>query len=680
MTSTLLSCFLTLTMAGAAYAQTQVGLRTQSKDIDFSAASSTKPFRMGTAVPATCTTGETFLKTNAAPGANVYACTTANTWVAQTGASGLPDMTGQANRVLATDGSSASWRALGGDVSGAPDAAVVSGLQGRGVAATAPTDGQVLRWSSGPSQWQPYPAMTAGGPNYSQSFTSQTTIVIAGTTHGLGTANVIVGCYDNSVPALRITPSSITVHPATYDVTVTFISAQSGRCVLNGSGAAYSATTAGSNTFASGTTQTFQGALVASGAQRTAPAQAGTALPSTCTAGDQFFKTNAPAGQNLSFCTAANTWTQMSGSSQVSSVFGRTGTITAAVGDYSFSQVSGTAANSQIAPGVDAVKIGAGTVTNTVFGCLANVTGDLQSQLNAKAAATHTHTLSGDASGDIGTVVVNALQGRSVATTAPADGQALVWSASANTWQPATVSGGSGGTGMAAQLGDFAVSRTSPAVLTIGPNCSASTPCTARFGNTAYNFTRSCTATISSGSGTAYIYVSSGGTLTIGHNATVTASAGCMAQASTTNFPSDSIPLYTWTATSANWDSAGGHDFRAILSSKALSAGTGITMAESGGRTTVSVDTAVVPAYAAANATLDFASMANGACAPEQTFTLYGASPGDAIAPGWPAGLAAGLTGMMRVSATNTVAVRLCNNSGTTLDPASATFRAVVLH
>jgi hypothetical protein len=51
----------------------------------------------------------------------------------------------------------------------------------------------------------------------------------------------------------------------------------------------------------------------ASGALSTKPARSGTILPSTCSVGEQFFKTDATAGQNLHFCTAVNVWTQMSG-------------------------------------------------------------------------------------------------------------------------------------------------------------------------------------------------------------------------------------------------------------------------------------------------------------------------------------------------------------------------------
>ena len=64
----------------AAHAQTQVDLRTQAKNVDFSGASSTKPARTGTALPGSCTVGEMFFKLDATAGQNLYACTSLNTW------------------------------------------------------------------------------------------------------------------------------------------------------------------------------------------------------------------------------------------------------------------------------------------------------------------------------------------------------------------------------------------------------------------------------------------------------------------------------------------------------------------------------------------------------------------------------------------------------------------------
>lgn len=61
-----------------------------------------------------------------------------------------------------------------------------------------------------------------------------------------------------------------------------------------------------------GTTITTTEAVDFSGASHTQPAKKGVAAskPATCTQGEQYFATDATAGQNLYFCTATNTWTQ----------------------------------------------------------------------------------------------------------------------------------------------------------------------------------------------------------------------------------------------------------------------------------------------------------------------------------------------------------------------------------
>lgn len=45
-----------------------------------------------------------------------------------------------------------------------------------------------------------------------------------------------------------------------------------------------------------------------SGSRGTRPFESGGILPATCTAGEMFFRTTAPAGRNLFGCVAANTW------------------------------------------------------------------------------------------------------------------------------------------------------------------------------------------------------------------------------------------------------------------------------------------------------------------------------------------------------------------------------------
>jgi hypothetical protein len=85
------------------------------------------------------------------------------------------------------------------------------------------------------------------------------------------------------------------------------------------------------------------------------------------------------------------------------------------------------------------------------------------------------------------------------------------------------------------------------------------------------------------------------------------------------------------------------------------------------------------PAFLMGSASLGFGAIAQASCA-QTTFTLNGTNPGDTIAPGWPATLAAGLTGTMFASASNTVTVELCNLSGATVTPAPQTFKATVIH
>lgn len=75
-------------LASSAFGQTLVDLRTQSKSIDFSELSSTKPVQVGTALPATCRVGQIFFNRGATLGANLFACTATNVWSLQSSGSG----------------------------------------------------------------------------------------------------------------------------------------------------------------------------------------------------------------------------------------------------------------------------------------------------------------------------------------------------------------------------------------------------------------------------------------------------------------------------------------------------------------------------------------------------------------------------------------------------------------
>jgi hypothetical protein len=126
-------------------------------------------------------------------------------------------------------------------------------------------------------------------------------------------------------------------------------------------------------------------------------------------------------------------------------------------------------------------------------------------------------------------------------------------------------------------------------VLSIGANCSAEAPCNVRLGTTIFAFVSGMTATLGGGAtGTAYIYLSSAGFLTVGHNMAVTCALGCVAQSGITDFPPDSFPIALWNATNGTWNPAGA-DMRASSGRDLISVGTGINGTISQGMTTLSV-------------------------------------------------------------------------------------------
>jgi hypothetical protein len=716
--------------------QTLVDLRTQSKSVDFSAAGSTKPMQTGSAMPSSCAVGQFFFLTTAPPGANVYACNPANTWTAEGNSLSVTSST--ANQVLSSTGTAIQWLALGGDVSGAPAGLTVNRLQGRNVSGAAPSNAQVLQWNAATNQWAPAPAQ-AGNAAY--AFSALVSITIPGTVHQFGTANLVVDCYDNSSPPQRVEPDKIQISPATYNVTVNFSTAQTGYCVVNGagtaavgaggSGGAVSSVFGRAGAVLAQTGDYAFGQISGSVGSSQLPGAGGDLNGTLTTATVTGIQNRAVAGttpangQALLWNAGASAWQPgtVSGSGAVSSVFGRTGAVTAQTGDYNFGQISGALGSSQFpAAGGDlsgnltAVTVtgiqsravsntapangqalvwnssasawqpgtvsGSGAVTS-VFGRTGTVTaqtGDYGfGQISGSLASSQLPGAGGDLGGTLTAATVKAIQGQPVSSTYPSNGQTLVWSSSAGAWQAANVSGSGGGAGMAYQLGDLAAVRTSSTVLTIGSGCAPTAPCNVRFGYQVYSITNSATATIGgSGTGTAYVYVNSSGTLIVGSNLTVACSAGCTQQAGIASFPPNVLPIYTWTATNGTWDSTGGRDQRAFESTKTLAGGQGIVVTEAPGQSTLAVDNGVIPTYLMNSATLNFPSMTTGTCAADQTITVAGANPGDAVAPGWPA-LPSGVVGIMLVGGTNTVTVRLCNLSGFGVTPPSASYKATIV-
>lgn len=68
--------------------QTRIDLKNQTRAVDFSAATYTKPAKSGTGLPVTCGSGEMYILTSGPAGSNVYVCTATNTWNLQGGGGG----------------------------------------------------------------------------------------------------------------------------------------------------------------------------------------------------------------------------------------------------------------------------------------------------------------------------------------------------------------------------------------------------------------------------------------------------------------------------------------------------------------------------------------------------------------------------------------------------------------
>lgn len=640
-------------LAGGGWTQTRIDLRTQAKSIDFSAASSTLPSQTGAVLPATCQVGATFILTTSLAGQNWYICTSANQWTLQSGS--LPSLTGNSGSVLSNNGTALQWNALGGDISGAPGSVTVNKLLGRKLNTVAPTTGQFLGWDG--SQWT------------AQTVTS------------------------SSSPVTSIFGRTGAVTAQTGDYSFAQISGSISSSQLPSSGGDLS------GAITSATVTRIQSRAVSSSAPTT--------------------------GQVLTW--NGSQWIPQNANGGVPSVFGRTGAVVAQIGDYMAAQVTNavdrTQPNSfsagarqtfnanvngagiQLAPGpLPAAPLPGDLAVDSgdsnrmkVFSGSAWVS--LNPALppgNYTAFFTNSAVISIPGSThNLGTanIIVQCYDNSSpsnlvepsLITIDPASYTVTITFAAAesgrcvlNGYNGAGSGGASGGAGMASQLGDLAVLWTSPTTLSVGGNCSAATPCNVRFGSQVFPITTAASATLSSGTGVAYIYVDATGALNVGSSMTI-ACQGCIATPGITSFPVNTIPIATWMAVSGAWNSSGGADYRGWLSASPVLGGTGIAAVATAGQTTLSVDGAVVPTYLTASATLTFPAIPASTCSADATFPLPGANPGDVLAPGWPAALAAGLYGTMRVSATGIVSVRLCADASGAVTPAAATYAATVI-
>lgn len=86
-----------------------------------------------------------------------------------------------------------------------------------------------------------------------------------------------------------------------------------------------------------------------------------------------------------------------------------------------------------------------------------------------------------------------------------------------------------------------------------------------------------------------------------------------------------------------------------------------------------------VTAVLTATSTIDFPSISANTTSDSSGITVTGASVGDAVMVGAPAAIESGLVVTAYVSAANTVKVRAANVTASPINPASGTFRVVVV-
>jgi hypothetical protein len=644
-------------LAGIGEAQTQIDLRTQGKSVNFSGASSTLPSQTGTLLPAVCQVGATFILTTALAGQNWYVCTLTNQWSVQ--GTTLPSVTGNANSILSNNGASLIWQTLAGDISGPPTSVTVNKLLGRKLNTIAPTAGQFLgfdgtQWTAQSVSITTSPITNVFGrtgaviaqtgdytfPQIGGAVASSQLPVAGGDISGAITAATVIKLQSRAIAAtapvtgqvLTWSGSQWAPQNQTGGVTSVFgrgavITAQAGD--YTAAQVTNAADTTNFNSYAPGATQTFLPSVGGAGIQ-IAPGP----LPSIAAAGDLAVDS---ADANRLKVYNGSVWVIL------------TPNITFPPANYV------TFFTSQTSISIPGSTHALGT-SNLLVQCYDSATPSNLVEPSLITVDPNSYNVTVVfATAQTGRCVINGYNGDNNGTQA------------------------AGGAGMAAQLGDFAVLVTSPATLSIGGNCSPSTPCNVRFGTQVYSITAAAAVAVASGSGTAYIYVDATGKLTAGSTMTITCGGSCVAAPGVTGFPINSMPLYTWTAANALWDSNGGVDLRGWLSSNPVLGGAGIATVVAGGQTTVSVDSAVVPTYLTASATLVFPPIPAATCSSDLTFSLLGANPGDAVAPGWPAALAPGLNGNMRISAAGVVSVRLCADSTGAVTPASAIFTATVV-
>jgi hypothetical protein len=130
--------------------------------------------------------------------------------------------------------------------------------------------------------------------------------------------------------------------------------------------------------------------------------------------------------------------------------------------------------------------------------------------------------------------------------------------------------------------------------LNVGTDCSERTPCNVRFGNFVHNIKKPAAIRVSGpNSGLVLVYLDNTGSLVAGSKVKLVCE-GCLYTGGLTQFPPDSIPLFTCTVASGVFQPTGCADLRAVFSTTGIVSGVGISITDTPGRAMISLDPTLV--------------------------------------------------------------------------------------
>lgn len=446
-----------------------------------------------------------------------------------------------------------------------------------------------------------------------------------------------------------------------------------------------------------------------SAAANTKPAKTGSALPSSCQTGEMFFKTGAPAGSNIYGCVSTNTWALQAGGgsgstpspnytqsftsqTQVTLTHSLNSTaVLVACYDtstppkfFEWDTLSLTDANNAVV-GFSTAQSGSCVVNAGSGG--AGTGGGSGSVTSVGLSVPSEFSVSGSPVTSAGTLAVSKTnQSANLVYAGPSTGSAAAPGfrslVSADLPNPASTAGGkvqsrtcTTGNFVSSINTDSSVTCTAPPAGATGTVTSVALTVPAEFSVVGSPVTTSGTLAVTKATqqpNLLYAGPASGAADFPVFRSLVSAdlpypatSAGGKVQSRVCNNGDFVSAINTDSSITCTTAPSGTNSY---------SAGSGIAIA--GG--VISVDPASVPAYLNGMDTISFSSISNASCA-AATFTLPGAFPGDAVAPRWPATLADGLFGAMLVTADDTVTVRLCNLSGSAVNPGTLSFGATIV-